>query len=274
MNAMTNFCASAKDKKLVSDDTTYYGIIRQILELDYFDFTITIFCCDWVRVEDKARDPTRSQSHGDSSRGMELCELINMHREVVAKGRATRANIILDATLDTPMDIYNVRVCLVIDLYLAYLDQKNIEGATPSYGESNGEGFYSFLVRCGILFKSADFRISVTRYGITIPQRISGHSNGTSAGLSLLETICSHKQPENLDVSIGVVPLLIELLPSLNPNCLESALYILDVLATLSEGKSALKDCPKTIPILVKLLMQVSDTCCVGALEECKILSN
>ncbi|KAF9599556.1 hypothetical protein IFM89_038978 [Coptis chinensis] len=62
-----------------------------------------------------ARDPTRSQSHGDSSRGMELCELINMHREVVAKGRATRANIILDATLDTPMDIYNVRVCLVID---------------------------------------------------------------------------------------------------------------------------------------------------------------
>ncbi|KAF9587355.1 hypothetical protein IFM89_001455 [Coptis chinensis] len=62
-----------------------------------------------------ARDPTRSQSHGDSSRGMELCELINMHREVVAKGRATRANIILDATLDTLMDIYNVRVCLVID---------------------------------------------------------------------------------------------------------------------------------------------------------------
>ncbi|KAF9624848.1 hypothetical protein IFM89_015402 [Coptis chinensis] len=27
-----------------------------------------------------ARDPTCSQSHGDSSRGMELCELINMHR--------------------------------------------------------------------------------------------------------------------------------------------------------------------------------------------------
>ncbi|KAF9606853.1 hypothetical protein IFM89_029452 [Coptis chinensis] len=61
------------------------------------------------------RDPTCSQSHGDSSRGMELCEVINMHREVVAKGRATRANIILDATLDTPMDIYNVHVCLVID---------------------------------------------------------------------------------------------------------------------------------------------------------------
>ncbi|KAF9609092.1 hypothetical protein IFM89_013346 [Coptis chinensis] len=54
-----------------------------------------------------ARDPTCSQSHGDSSKGMELCELINMHREVVAKERATRANIILDATLDTPMDIYN-----------------------------------------------------------------------------------------------------------------------------------------------------------------------
>ncbi|KAF9608948.1 hypothetical protein IFM89_012116 [Coptis chinensis] len=46
MNVMTNFCASAKDKKLVSDDTTYYGLIRQILELDYFDFTITVFCFD------------------------------------------------------------------------------------------------------------------------------------------------------------------------------------------------------------------------------------
>ncbi|KAF9595364.1 hypothetical protein IFM89_000282 [Coptis chinensis] len=53
MNAMTNVRASAKDKKLVYDDTTYYGLIRQILELNYFDFTITIFCCDWVCVEDK-----------------------------------------------------------------------------------------------------------------------------------------------------------------------------------------------------------------------------
>ncbi|KAF9620319.1 hypothetical protein IFM89_011054 [Coptis chinensis] len=70
----------------------------------------------FIAPERMARDPTRSQSHGDSSRGMELCELINMHREVVAKGRATRANIILDATLDTPMDIYNVRVLTDSDM--------------------------------------------------------------------------------------------------------------------------------------------------------------
>ncbi|KAF9603798.1 hypothetical protein IFM89_037932 [Coptis chinensis] len=76
-----------------------------------------------------AKDPTRSQSHGDSSRGMELCELINMHQEVVAKERATRANIILDATLDTPMDIYNVRVCLVIDR------TKRLFGSKRTFGE-------------------------------------------------------------------------------------------------------------------------------------------
>ncbi|KAF9621140.1 hypothetical protein IFM89_016634 [Coptis chinensis] len=93
------------------------------------------------------------------------------------------------------------------------------------------------------------------------------HSNGTSAGLSLLRTICSHKQLRNLVVSIGAVPHLIELLPSLHPDCLEYALYILDALATLPEGKSALKDCPKTIPVLVKLLMRVSESCTQYALS-------
>ncbi|KAF9588325.1 hypothetical protein IFM89_008755, partial [Coptis chinensis] len=107
-----------------------------------------------TREEVAARDPTRSQSHGDSSRGMELCELINMHREVVAKGRATRANIILDATLDTPMDIYNaVRVCLVIDPTEAlYLDPKEHSGSYTFLRQSNGEGFYFFFFRYGILF--------------------------------------------------------------------------------------------------------------------------
>ncbi|KAF9587460.1 hypothetical protein IFM89_003399 [Coptis chinensis] len=95
-----------------------------------------------------ARDPTRSQSHGDSSRGMELCELINMHREVVAKGRATRANIILDATLDTPMDIYNVRVCLVIgDRNTLIWIQKNIrELHLPTANDQMAKDFTRFFL--------------------------------------------------------------------------------------------------------------------------------
>lgn len=53
IKALTHFRASAKDKKLVEAEITYYGIIRQIIELDYVSFKETTFYCDWVRVEDK-----------------------------------------------------------------------------------------------------------------------------------------------------------------------------------------------------------------------------
>ncbi|OVA08620.1 U box domain [Macleaya cordata] len=93
------------------------------------------------------------------------------------------------------------------------------------------------------------------------------YPNGISAGLSLLKTICSHKQVRNLVVNIGAVPQLVELLPDLNPDCLESALFILDVLSTLPEGRSAMKDCPHTIPNVVRLLMRVSENCTQYALS-------
>ncbi|KAF9618535.1 hypothetical protein IFM89_002230 [Coptis chinensis] len=53
MKAFTNFRASAKDKNLVEDEATYYGIIRQIFVLDYHKFKQVVFLCDWVRIEDK-----------------------------------------------------------------------------------------------------------------------------------------------------------------------------------------------------------------------------
>ncbi|KAK9166015.1 hypothetical protein Scep_001206 [Stephania cephalantha] len=93
------------------------------------------------------------------------------------------------------------------------------------------------------------------------------HPNGTSAGLSLLKTMCCHKQVRNLVVSVGAVPQIVELLPNLNPDCLESALYILDVLSSLQEGKLALKDCPNTIPNVVRLLMRISESCTQYALS-------
>ncbi|XP_010273225.1 PREDICTED: U-box domain-containing protein 30 [Nelumbo nucifera] len=101
------------------------------------------------------------------------------------------------------------------------------------------------------------------------------HPNGTSAGLGLLKTICSHNQVRNLVVSVGAVPQLVELLPNLNPDCLESALFILDILCTLPEGRSALKVCSNTIPNMVRLLMRVSESCTQYALsilwEVCKL---
>ncbi|KAF5739485.1 U-box domain-containing protein 30-like [Tripterygium wilfordii] len=94
------------------------------------------------------------------------------------------------------------------------------------------------------------------------------HQNGVSAGLELLKTICSHEPSVgSLIVSIGVVPQLVELLPNLNNECLELALYILEVLSTLPEGRLALKDCPNTITNMMKLLMGVTESCTQSALS-------
>lgn len=53
MRAFTIFRSSVRDKNQVEAMTTYYGVIRQIIELDYTDFKETVFYCDWVKVEDK-----------------------------------------------------------------------------------------------------------------------------------------------------------------------------------------------------------------------------
>ena len=39
---------SAKDKNPIYGNMTYYGIIKEIRELDYYTFTIPVFKCDWV----------------------------------------------------------------------------------------------------------------------------------------------------------------------------------------------------------------------------------
>lgn len=93
------------------------------------------------------------------------------------------------------------------------------------------------------------------------------HMNGVLPGLSLLRTICLHKEVRGLIVRIGAVPQLVDLLPSLDPECLELALFILDALSTLPEGRSALKDCSNTIPNTVRLLMRISEGCTQYALS-------
>ena len=52
MNVVTSFRASARDKNLEFEEVTYYGIAKQILELNYYDFKVVVFNCDWVRIED------------------------------------------------------------------------------------------------------------------------------------------------------------------------------------------------------------------------------
>lgn len=87
------------------------------------------------------------------------------------------------------------------------------------------------------------------------------HREGIFPGLSLLKTMCRHVAVKSSAVSVGTVPQLVELLPSLNNECLELALQVLDELSAIPEGTLALRDCPKTIPNLVRLLMNVSEKC-------------
>ncbi|RZC66284.1 hypothetical protein C5167_009971 [Papaver somniferum] len=123
-----------------------------------------------------------------------------------------------------------------------------------------------------MLMEQKDFRSEIVSsmsllVGLLRLVKNKRYPNGISSGLSLLKMICSHKQVTNMVVTIGAVPQLVELLPDLNPDCLESALFILDVLSNLPEGRSALKDCPHTIPNVVRLLMRISESCTQYALS-------
>lgn len=53
MNAITAFTSSRKDKNPINASTNWYGVIEEIIELDYTTFHHVVFYCNWVRVEDK-----------------------------------------------------------------------------------------------------------------------------------------------------------------------------------------------------------------------------
>ncbi|XP_060199309.1 U-box domain-containing protein 30-like [Lycium barbarum] len=93
------------------------------------------------------------------------------------------------------------------------------------------------------------------------------HPNGVVSGLRLLKLISSQESLRNSIVGIGAIPQLVEVLPSLNGECLELALVILEALSTLPEGALAFMDCRSTIPNMVKLLMKVSESCTQFALS-------
>ncbi|XP_022962495.1 U-box domain-containing protein 31-like isoform X1 [Cucurbita moschata] len=110
------------------------------------------------------------------------------------------------------------------------------------------------------------------------------HPNGVTAALALLRTLCSNESIRKQLVGIGAVAKLGGALSGLNAESLESALYILDVLSSLPEGRLALKNCEDTVRNLVKLLMKVSEICTRFALsilwavfklapEECSVLA-
>ncbi|KAF6145587.1 hypothetical protein GIB67_037620 [Kingdonia uniflora] len=56
MKAITTFISRKSDPNGVEDETTYYGMVKEILELSYFDFQQMVFYCDWVRIEEKVNN--------------------------------------------------------------------------------------------------------------------------------------------------------------------------------------------------------------------------
>ncbi|KAF6157972.1 hypothetical protein GIB67_015288 [Kingdonia uniflora] len=58
MKAMTNFVVSVTDQNLREAETIYYGVEKEIIELDYYDIPQTVFYYNWVRVEDKVNGCT------------------------------------------------------------------------------------------------------------------------------------------------------------------------------------------------------------------------
>ncbi|KAK9990810.1 hypothetical protein SO802_025795 [Lithocarpus litseifolius] len=123
-----------------------------------------------------------------------------------------------------------------------------------------------------MLMEEKDFRSEVVSshsllVGLMRLVKDKRHSNGVLPGLKVLRTICLHKEVRALIVSLGAVPQLVELLPALDADCLESALFILDALSTVQEGRLALKECSNTIPNMVRLLMRVSECCTQYALS-------
>ncbi|KAJ8769282.1 hypothetical protein K2173_002486 [Erythroxylum novogranatense] len=138
------------------------------------------------------------------------------------------------------------------------------------------EGSIETKINCAKLIdklvKAKDFRAELFSshslvVGLMRLVKDKRHTNGVLLGLSLLRSICLLKEVRSLMVTVGSVPQLVELIPSLDPDCLELTLFILDSLSSTAEGILALKNTSNTIPNMVRLLMRVSETCTQYALS-------
>ncbi|XP_050365307.1 U-box domain-containing protein 30-like [Argentina anserina] len=138
------------------------------------------------------------------------------------------------------------------------------------------EGSIETKINCTLLIKmlidEKNFRSEIVSshsllVGIMRLVKDKRHTVGVLPGLSLVKAICLHEEARALIVSIGAVSQLVESLSSLDHECVELALFILDALSSLPEGVLALKDCSKTIPNMVRLLMRISESCTQYALS-------
>ncbi|KAK4421003.1 U-box domain-containing protein 30 [Sesamum alatum] len=229
--------------------------------------------------------------------------LKELHQLVVSHSTARKTvvdegGISLLSSLLGPFTSYAVGsevIAILVNLALSSESKTNLmqPAKVSSIVDILNEGSVETKVNCvrliETLMEEKDFRTEiVSSHSLLVALmrlvRDKRHPVGHLPGLGLLKLICSHKQVRSLIVSIGAIPQLLELIPILGPDCVELALFILDVLSSVPEGRQALKDCSNTIPTLVKLLMRISESCTDYALsilcsvcklspEECSLIA-
>lgn len=214
-------------------------------------------------------------------KGQARIEALQELRKIVVTHSTARKTVVdeggvaLLSTLLGPYTSYAVGSEVIAILAKLRLDSKGKSnlmqpGKVSLLVDMLNEGSMETKVNCIGLIQSMmedkEFRIetiSSHRLFIALMRVVRDKRNpgGQLAALMLLKVICLHKSVMHLVVSVGAVPQLIELLPGLSLECLELTLFILDASSSVPEGMGSLKDCPTTIPNLVKLIMRYSEIC-------------
>ncbi|CAI9755218.1 unnamed protein product [Fraxinus pennsylvanica] len=210
----------------------------------------------------------------------ELQQVVAAH-STARKAVVDEGGVALLSSLLGPFTSYAVgseAIAIIVNLSLNSESKMNLmqPAKVSSIIDILNEGSIETKVNCiqliEILMEEKDFRAEIVSSHCLLVAlmrlvRDKRHPNGHLPGLGLLKLICIHKQVRSLIVSVGAIPQLVELLSGLNPECLEIGLFILDVLSSVTEGRQALRDCPNTIPSMVKLLMRISESCTKYALS-------
>ncbi|KAL8045546.1 hypothetical protein ABFX02_08G121000 [Erythranthe guttata] len=204
----------------------------------------------------------------------ELQQLVATH-STARKSLVDEGGLVLLSSLLGPFTSYAVGsevISILVKLALSSDCKTNLmqPAKISSVVDILNEGSVETKVNCvrliEILMEEKDFRAEIiSSHSLLVSLmrlvRDKRHPNGHLPGLNLLKLICTHIQVRSLIVSVGAIPQLLELLPVLNQECMELALFVLDALSSVPEGKQALKDCPSSIPTMVKLIMKVSESC-------------
>lgn len=245
----------------------------------------TWFSHKYVQMKKKSEDAQGRASEFLSSlkkvKGQARIQTLKELRRVVVSHSTARKAVVdeggvaLLSSFLGPFTSYAVGcevVAILVNLNLSSESKKNLmqPAKVSSIVDILNEGSVETKVNCvkliEALMEEKDFRTEIVSSLSLLAAlmrlvRDKRHPNGHLPGLGLLKLISTHEKVRGLIVSIGAIPQLVELIPALNPECVELALFVLDVLSSVPEGRQALKDCSKTIPYVVKLLMKVSENC-------------